>query len=80
MYYWVQKFERDDEKSVDSQWLTANMKEVSHHMDQEPVFIHFEAISVDVRLGLLILIYCFVQNYAPLPPIPFELSWCVIIL
>jgi transposase-like protein len=54
MYYWVRNFD-DEQASVhrtDTQWLTVNMKdEPTNHPGQEPVFIHFGKISVEVRQG-----------------------------
>lgn len=54
MYYWVRNF-ADDETGVqgaETQWLTVNMKdEPTIHTGQEPVFIHFGPISVEVRPG-----------------------------
>lgn len=54
MYYWVRNFD-DDQASVqqtETQWLTVNMKdEPSSNTRQEPVFIHFGTISVEVRQG-----------------------------
>ncbi|PAV31083.1 IS66 family insertion sequence hypothetical protein [Virgibacillus profundi] len=56
MYYWIQKFESNEESPEqlpETQWLAVNMEdESSHTATQEPVFIHFGAISVEVRPGV----------------------------
>jgi hypothetical protein len=55
MYYWIQKFEQEsleDGAPSNTQWLTVNVKnEPSKQVGQEPVFIHFDSISVEVRPG-----------------------------
>ncbi|ASK63889.1 hypothetical protein CFK37_19725 [Virgibacillus phasianinus] len=71
MYYWVQKFEREikspDQETSDTQWLTVDMKdEPAQISSQEPVFIHFGTISVEVRpganMGLLSDVVQILQN------------------
>ncbi|PAV27589.1 IS66 family insertion sequence hypothetical protein [Virgibacillus profundi] len=57
MYYWIQKLESNEESSErlssETQWLAVNMEdESSNTATQEPVFIHFGAISVEVRPGV----------------------------
>ncbi|WP_088052318.1 IS66 family insertion sequence element accessory protein TnpA [Virgibacillus dakarensis] len=54
MYYWIQKFEYDTPKkeTSETQWLTVKVDEpINVTTGQEPVFIHFGAISVEVRPG-----------------------------
>ncbi|WP_096273227.1 IS66 family insertion sequence element accessory protein TnpA [Paucisalibacillus globulus] len=60
MYYWVRNF-GDDQTTVqetDTQWLTVDMKDgPTNYSGQDPIIIHFDAISVEVRpnadMGLL---------------------------
>ncbi len=57
MYYWIHKFERGESfpepETSDTQWLAVNVEEepVNNIAPKEPVFIHFGAISVEVRPG-----------------------------
>ncbi|MUV38120.1 hypothetical protein JNUCC1_01944 [Lentibacillus sp. JNUCC-1] len=54
MYYWVRQFENDEDPQVNelgpTQWLTVQMDsdQVSR---PAPIYIHFDAISVEVRPG-----------------------------
>ncbi|MFZ3580448.1 IS66 family insertion sequence element accessory protein TnpA [Virgibacillus sp. DJP39] len=57
MYYWIQKFESDERSpeqvTPETQWLTVNVEdEPRNTTTREPVFIHFGAISVEVRPGV----------------------------
>jgi|SRR5690625_1686178 len=54
MYYWIRNFE--DDKATDSaretQWLTVDMKEESLNFRLgDPVLIHFDSMSIEVRQG-----------------------------
>lgn len=54
MYYWIRNFEDDvaSDKESDTKWLTVNVEDKPKgHTGQEPVFIHFGTISVEVRTG-----------------------------
>ncbi|WP_010530098.1 IS66 family insertion sequence element accessory protein TnpA [Lentibacillus jeotgali] len=56
MYYWVQRFERDmispEPETTETQWLTVQVDdEMLSSEGQDPIFIHFDAISVEVRPG-----------------------------
>lgn len=56
MYYWVQRFERDEtspeSETSNTQWLTVQADDESFSSEgQEPIFIHVGSISVEVRPG-----------------------------
>ncbi|WP_373894789.1 IS66 family insertion sequence element accessory protein TnpA [Virgibacillus natechei] len=56
MYYWVQRFERDktssESETSNTQWVTVQaVDEYFSSEGQEPIFIHVDAISVEVRPG-----------------------------
>ncbi|MEW9677942.1 IS66 family insertion sequence element accessory protein TnpB [Lentibacillus sp. L22] len=55
MYYWVQRFERDDnfmETPGDTQWLSVQVdEEALPSTGHSPILLHFGAISVEVRPG-----------------------------
>jgi hypothetical protein len=54
MYYWIKKFKQDEFTSglSETQWVTVNLKEKAQLTEMgEPVFIHFDSISIEVREG-----------------------------
>jgi len=56
MYYWVRRFERDmispEPKTSETQWLAVQVEDdMLSSEGQDPIFIHFGAISVEVRPG-----------------------------
>src|SRR5699024_2653627 len=53
MYYCIRIFEDDvaPKQESNTQWLTVNVNDESSHHIEEPVFIHFGSISVEVRPG-----------------------------
>lgn len=57
MYYWIQKFESNAESfeqvAPETQWLTVNIEDESQKVtSKEPVFIHYGAVSIEVRPGV----------------------------
>lgn len=59
LYYWIQKFEHDESSVVNEkahskmEWMTVNVDEsITSSTSNEPLFIHFGSISVEVRSGV----------------------------
>lgn len=56
MHYWVQRFKQDwispGASPKGTQWLTVQVDDKTNFpLGQEPIFIHFGDISVEVRPG-----------------------------
>lgn len=54
MYYWVRQFSRGGsctETPVQTQWLAVQVEESLPSSGQGPIFLHVDAISVEVRPG-----------------------------
>ncbi|GAB3809112.1 IS66 family insertion sequence element accessory protein TnpA [Virgibacillus kimchii] len=54
MYYWIQRFENQENLSEQepTQWLAVQVEEENISSKGEgPIFIHFDALSVEVRPG-----------------------------
>jgi transposase-like protein len=54
MYYWIRSFQDDkaSKPAKETQWLTVDMKEEPlNFRSDDPVLIHFDSMSIEVRQG-----------------------------